>query len=83
MEKEHLRKIAEEINLTQEKVKATIELLDEGATIPFIARYRKEITGSMDEVEIMTIRDRITQLRDLDKRKEAVLKSLEEQNKLT
>jgi protein Tex len=83
MEKEHLKKIAGEINAAQEKVKATVELLDEGATVPFIARYRKEITGSMDEVQIMTIRDRITQLRDLDKRKEAVLKSLEEQNKLT
>ena len=55
MEKEHLRKIAAETNLTHEKIKATIELLDEGATIPFIARYRKEITGSMDEVQIMTI----------------------------
>jgi uncharacterized protein len=83
MDKEHLRKIAGEINVTHEMVKATVELLDEGATIPFIARYRKEITGSMDEVQIMTIRDRITQLRDLDKRKEAILKSMEEQNKLT
>jgi protein Tex len=83
MEKEHIKSIAEEINAAQEKVKATIELLDEGATVPFIARYRKEITGSMDEVQIMTIRDRVTQLRDLDKRKDAVLKSLEEQNKLT
>jgi protein Tex len=83
MEKEHLRKIAGETNLPQEQVKATIELLDEGATIPFIARYRKEITGTMDEVQIMGIRDRIIQLRDLDKRKEAILKSLKEQDKLS
>ncbi|MFL5729592.1 MAG: Tex-like N-terminal domain-containing protein, partial [Cytophagaceae bacterium] len=83
MEKEHVRKIAAELNAPQDKVKATIELLDEGATVPFIARYRKEITGTMDEVQITSIRDRIIQLRDLDKRREAILKSLEEQNKLS
>jgi protein Tex len=83
MENQHIRKIAQEINASQEKVQATVELLDEGATVPFIARYRKEITGTMDEVQITTVRDRINQLRDLDKRKEAILKSLQEQNKLS
>jgi uncharacterized protein len=57
--------------------------LDEGATIPFISRYRKEVTGTLDEVQVGAIRDRITQLRELDKRREAILKSLEEMGKLT
>jgi protein Tex len=83
MENQHIRKIAQEINASQDNVQATVELLDEGATVPFIARYRKEITGTMDEVQITTVRDRINQLRDLDKRKEAILKSLQEQNKLS
>src|SRR5690606_19027253 len=54
-----------------------------GATVPFISRYRKELTGSLDEVAIAAIRDRVNQLRDLDKRKDAILKSLKEQEKLT
>lgn len=58
-------------------------LLAEGATVPFISRYRKEMTGSLDEVQITAIRDRAQQLRDLDKRKEAVIKSISEQGKLT
>src|SRR5690606_38096861 len=61
----------------------TLALLDEGATIPFISRYRKEMTCSLDEVQITAIRDRIQQLRDLDKRKEAILKSIQDQGKLT
>ncbi|MFD2741842.1 MULTISPECIES: Tex family protein [Sphingobacterium] len=75
--------IAQELNIQLKQVQTTIQLLDEGATIPFIARYRKEMTGSLDEVQIVTIRDRMQQLRDLDKRKEAVLKSILEQEKLT
>ena len=58
-------------------------LLDEGATVPFISRYRKEVTGSLDEVQVANIRDRVQQLRDLDKRREAILKSLTEMGKLT
>ena len=76
-------KIAEELNISIKQVEATIQLLDEGATIPFISRYRKERTGSLDEVQITDIRDRVTQLRELDKRKESILKSIEEQEKLT
>jgi uncharacterized protein len=76
-------KIAEELSLRPNQVSATIKLLDEGATVPFISRYRKELTGSLDEVEVAAVRDRLTQLRDLEKRREAILKSIEEQEKLT
>ncbi|SHO60747.1 uncharacterized protein A8938_1000 [Algoriphagus zhangzhouensis] len=76
-------KIASELSIKPHQVKATLELLDEGGTVPFISRYRKEATGSLDEVQVAAIRDRVTQLRELDKRKEAVLKSIEEQGKLT
>ncbi len=75
--------ISNELSLTEKQVKTTIALLDEGATVPFISRYRKEATGSLDEVQITTIRDRIQQLRELGKRKEAVIKSISEQGKLT
>ncbi|WP_204987450.1 Tex family protein [Sphingobacterium bovisgrunnientis] len=75
--------ISNELSITQKQVSTTVALLDEGATIPFISRYRKELTGSLDEVQITAIRDRIQQLRDLDKRKEAVLKSIKDQGKLT
>lgn len=83
MNNPHFSKIAQELNITEHQVAATALLLDEGATIPFIARYRKEATGSLNEVVIAQIRDRLTQLRDLDKRREAILKSIEEQGKLT
>ncbi|MCE5245179.1 MAG: Tex family protein [Syntrophobacteraceae bacterium] len=75
--------ISREMHLTPQQVEATARLLDEGATVPFIARYRKEATGSLDETVIVAIRDRLAQLRVLDKRREAILKSLEEQQKLT
>lgn len=83
MSQVHYLKIAEELSITSRQVVATVELLDEGATVPFISRYRKERTGSLDEVYITKIRDRVTQLRELDKRREAILKSIEEQGKLT
>lgn len=79
----HSLKIARELSITERQVSATVELLDEGATVPFISRYRKEVTGSLDEVFVANIRDRIQQLRDLDKRREAILKSIKEQGKLT
>jgi uncharacterized protein len=75
--------ISKELSISEKQVNTTINLLDEGATVPFIARYRKELTGSLDEVQITAIRDRMQQLRDLDKRKDAVLKSISEQGKLT
>ena len=79
----HHKIIAAELKVAEKQVTATINLLDEGATVPFISRYRKEATGSLDEVEVATIRDRVLQLRDLDKRREAILKSMTELGKLT
>ncbi len=83
MNNTHVKKIADELKLKPTQVAATVELLDDDATVPFIARYRKEATGSLDEVQITTIRDRIGQLRELDKRREAILKSLTERELLT
>ena len=83
MNEAHIRKIAQELNLTSKQVEATADLLDEGATVPFIARYRKEATGSLDEIAVTAVRDRLHQLMELDKRREAILKSLEERGQLT
>jgi len=80
---DHIIKIAGELNARPQQVKAVVELLDGGATVPFISRYRKEMTGSLDEVAVADVRDRVQQLRDLDKRREAILKSIKEQEKLT
>ena len=75
--------IAQELNISPQQVVATAKLLEEGATIPFIARYRKEATGSLDEVAIQQIRDRMEQLAELDKRREAIRASLQERGLLT
>jgi len=75
--------IANEVKVTLQQVEAVKSLLDEGATIPFIARYRKEKTGSLDEVAIGNIRDGLERLAALDTRRQAILESLEEQNVLT
>lgn len=83
MDIDHYLKIAGELNIKLKQVTDTIALLDEGATVPFISRYRKEVTGSLDEVQVAAIRDRVQQLRDLDKRREAILKSIKEQGKLS
>ena len=79
----NISRIASELNLNIQQVEVVIDLLAEGATIPFMARYRKEMTGSLDEVVLAAIRDRHEQLVELDKRKEAILKSIEKQEKLT
>ncbi|SEK97928.1 Tex family protein [Parapedobacter koreensis] len=79
----HEIRISKELALSERQVSTTIALLDEGATVPFISRYRKELTGSLDEVQITNIRDRLQQLRELDKRREVILKSLADQGKLT
>ncbi|HXU27074.1 MAG TPA: Tex family protein [Bacteroidia bacterium] len=76
-------KVSDKLNIDTKQVVATIRLLDEGGTIPFIARYRKEATGSLDEVAIMQIRDEIERLRQLEQRREAILKSIESQGKLS
>jgi uncharacterized protein len=83
MNANHISKIASELSLKETQVLATMILLEDGSTVPFIARYRKEATGTLDEVAIAAIRDRVEQLTELDKRREAILKSLTELNKLT
>ncbi len=83
MNEAHISKIAQELGLSQKQVRATADLLNEGATVPFIARYRKEATSSLDEIAVTAVRDRLNQLMELDKRREAILKSLEERGQLT
>jgi len=83
MNEDHITKIADELNLLPQHVKATAGLLQQGATVPFIARYRKEATGALDEVAITAIRDRMAQLEELDKRRKSILKSLEDRELLT
>jgi len=83
MEQTHFDRIAGELNLFLKQVKNTIELFEGGATIPFIARYRKEATGSLDEVVIADIKERYDKLKELDKRKETILNTIEEQGQLT
>ena len=79
----HLNIISKDLNLPQSKVLSTIKLLEEGATIPFIARYRKEATGSLDEVNIGDIKTQLDKLNEIEKRKGTILKAIEEQGKLT
>ncbi len=79
----HYKNIASQLIIEEKQVISTLNLLDEGATIPFIARYRKEVTGSLDEVQVAAIRDFAQHFRELDKRREAILKSLNELDKLT
>jgi len=83
MRNEYCRRIAADLTLSPRQVEATAALLDDGATIPFIARYRKERTGSLDEVAIGSIRDRLEQLRQLSERRDAILASLTERELLT
>ena len=75
--------IAEELGIRNTQVDATIKLIDEGNTIPFIARYRKEVTGGLSDEILRNLGERLTYLRNLVKRKEEVQKSIEEQGKLT
>ncbi len=78
-----IAKITEEFKLKREQVEKTVALIDEGNTIPFIARYRKEVTGSLDDTVLRDLNDRLAYLRSLDKRREEVRSSIEEQGKLT
>ncbi len=82
-ERNYALQIAEELHLTEEQVKNTLALLEGGATIPFISRYRKEATGSLDEVQIGQIRDLHLRYVELDKRRAAIIDSVSEQGKLT
>ncbi|MCD4775150.1 MAG: RNA-binding transcriptional accessory protein [Candidatus Aegiribacteria sp.] len=83
MQNYHYKKISLETRLSTKYVAAVASLLAEGATVPFIARYRKEATGSMDEVSVITVRDRLEQLKKLDGRRESILRSLDERELLT
>ncbi|MEG1615426.1 MAG: Tex family protein [Bacteroidales bacterium] len=75
--------ISKSLNISEKQIANTIKLLDEGATIPFISRYRKEMTGALDEVQIAAINDSMTKLKELEKRKTTVLSTIEEAGKLT
>ncbi|MCL1075518.1 Tex family protein [Shewanella dokdonensis] len=75
--------IAQELDVREQQVAATITLLDEGATVPFIARYRKEVTGGLDDTQLRTLYSRLGYLRELNERREVILKSIDEQGKLT
>lgn len=76
-------RIAAELNVREAQVLATIKLIDEGATVPFIARYRKEVTGGLDDTQLRTLAERLVYIRELDERRDSILKSIEEQGKLT
>lgn len=78
-----LTRIATELAVNEKQVAATVELLDEGATVPFIARYRKEKTGGLDDTQLRYLETRLSSLRELEKRRETVLHSIREQGKLT
>lgn len=80
---QHIATISKELGLSASSVASTAKLLAEGATVPFISRYRKEATGSLDEVQIQAVRDRMVQLAELDGRRVSILKSLDERNLLT
>ena len=80
---DYAQHIASQLNLGTRQVEKTIELLEQGATVPFIARYRKEMTGNLNEVQIAAIRDMLIKLKEIDKRREAILQSIDEQGKLT
>ena len=75
--------LAQELNVNEKYVENVVQLLDEGNTIPFIARYRKEVTGSLNDEVLRNLYERLTYLRNLEERKETVLNSIEEQGKLT
>ena len=75
--------IAEELNIKPNQVESTVKLIDEGNTIPFIARYRKEVTGGLSDEILRDLGERLTYLRNLEKRKEEIIKSIDEQGKLT
>ena len=75
--------LQEELGIRRGQVETTIKLIDEGNTIPFIARYRKEMTGSLDDETLRNFHERLLYLRNLEDRKEAIKKNIEEQGKLT
>jgi len=77
------QRIADELGVAVRQVRAAVELLDGGATVPFIARYRKEATGTLDDAQLRTLEERLRYLRELDERRDAILKEITAQGKLT
>ncbi len=75
--------IASELNVRNEQITAAVTLLDDGNTVPFIARYRKEVTGGLDDTQLRNLESRLGYLRELDDRRQVILKSITEQGKLT
>lgn len=75
--------IASELGIEPRRIAAAVTLLDDGATVPFIARYRKEVTGNMDDTQLRTLEERLLYLRELEERRQVILSSIEEQGKLT
>ena len=75
-------RIAEELGVREQQVSAAISLLDGGATVPFVARYRKEATGALDDAQLRTLDERLRYLRELDERRAAILDSISQQGKL-
>ena len=78
-----LQVIADELQIKKGQVEKSVELIDEGATIPFIARYRKEVTGSLNDEQLRALSERLVYLRNLEEKKASVLATIEEQGKLT
>ena len=76
------QRIAEELGVGENQVRAAVALLDEGSTVPFIARYRKEVTGELDDAQLRTLEERLRYLRELEERRQTVLESIESQGKL-
>ncbi|MEO7078229.1 MAG: Tex-like N-terminal domain-containing protein, partial [Rhodococcus sp. (in: high G+C Gram-positive bacteria)] len=76
------KRIAEELDVREEQVRAAVDLLDSGSTVPFIARYRKEVTGSLDDAQLRQLDERLRYLRELDERRDAVIESIRSQGKL-
>src|SRR5213593_4521055 len=76
-------RIADELGVRENQVKAAVELLDGGATVPFIARYRQEVTGTLDDAQMRTLEERLRYLRELEERRDAILESVRSQGKLT
>ncbi len=83
MNENHILKISGNLSLKDWQVRNTVQLFDEGATIPFVSRYRKEATGSLDEMQIAAIKEQLAKLQEIDSRRETILKTIEEQGKLT
>src|SRR5690554_8123852 len=78
-----IARLAEELAIRPQQVAATVALLDEGATVPFISRYRKEVTGELDDTQLRTLEERLRYLREMEDRRATILKSIAEQDKLT